>query len=267
MKKKVISFLIMFLILMQAGVVFGANSFNSRFVADKTALKPGDEIKAELSVSDLNMGDTGINTLQAVLNYDKNVFEQVTNSDIKSESNWSTTYNDETGILLSVNFSNGIKTDSKILTITFKVKDTISESTNSEIKLIDITSTEGTILVNSGTKTIKTSVTVANVDNNQKTDKDPEESGNKENNGNKEETSTNTIIPSQTNIVINPTEGKTTTNTATDTAKSEQAKSTEATSPIPQTGVSPMVLVVIALAIVGIGVTYIRYRSLSKDIK
>ena len=203
------------------------NSFKAELSASKTELKPGDEITLTLKVSDINMGDDGINAVEGTIKYDTNVFEAITQSSITSESGWSTTYNGETsnslnGKFLAVNLSAGTKEDTKILTVKFKVKTDVAKTTETQINFVDVTSNDGVDLVNVGTKSVKVKVTV------------PEEPKNEIKNEIK-------------NIEEKPTENK-------------------ATETIPQTGVTPAMFIAISIITVVCVYIGIRYRNM-KDIK
>ena len=108
------------------------------------------------------MGENGINTLEGKINYDTNIFEAITSNSIQSLNNWTTTYNDESSTLngkfLAVNLSNGIKESTQIFKVTFKVKSDISETKETQIDFEDITSNNGTDLVNVGTKSVKLTI-------------------------------------------------------------------------------------------------------------
>ena len=216
------------LTIMCAGYVTAqTHTFKAELSASSTSLKPGDEITLTLKVSDINMGDDGINAVEGTIKYDTNVFEAITQSSITSESGWSTTYNGETsnslnGKFLAVNLSAGTKEDTKILTVKLKVKQDVAKTTETQIDFVDVTSNDGVDLVNVGTKSVKLKVTV------------PEEPKNE-------------IKNEVKNIEVKPTENK-------------------ATGTIPQTGVTPAMFItisVIAIVCVYIG---IRYKSM-RDVK
>ena len=230
MKKKILVNLLLVIMLgvMLASTVNAAtNSFKAELSASSTSLKPGDEITLTLKVSDIKMGDDGINAVEGTIKYDTNIFEAITQSSITTESGWSTTYNGETsnslnGKFLAVNLSAGTKEDTKILTVKFKVKQDVAKTTETQINFVDVTSNDGVDLVNVGTKSVKLKVTV------------PEEPKNE-------------IKNEVKNIEVKPTENK-------------------ATGTIPQTGVTPAMFItisVIAIVCVYIG---IRYRSM-RDVK
>ena len=76
-------------------------------------------------------------------------------------NNWTTTYNDENGKLngkfLAVNLSVGVKENTQIFAVKLKVKKDIKK-TSTKINFKDLTSNDGTNLVNVGTKTVELTV-------------------------------------------------------------------------------------------------------------
>lgn len=180
MKKKIIGMLIIILIIMIGTSVQAVdNTFKASVNPTSKVLKSGEEIEITISVSDINMGDNGINTLEGTIEYDKNIFETVTSNNIKSLNNWTTTFNDENSTLngkfLAVNLASGIKEDMNIFSVKLKVKSNATNGTT-QIKFKDITSNNSIDLINVGTKavdiTIKSNQTVAgnnNTNNSNKT--------------------------------------------------------------------------------------------------
>lgn len=158
MKKKVIGMLIIILIIMIGTSVQAVdNTFKASVSPTSKVLKPGEEIEITISVSDINMGTNGINTLEGTIEYDKNIFETVVSNNIKSLNNWTTTFNDENSTLngkfLAVNLASGIKEDMNIFSVKFKVKSNATSGTT-QIKFKDITSNNSIDLINVGTKTV-----------------------------------------------------------------------------------------------------------------
>ena len=160
---KIRKIIIIFMIIVAWLTIVKATSesyFNVKLQADKTYIKQSErEIVITLNVSDINMGQNGINTLEGTINYDTSIFEEITNSSIQELNNWSVTYNDESSTLngkfLAVNLSSGITEDMGIFTVAFKIRDDIEEVKNTKIEFKDITSNDGTNLINIGTKSIE----------------------------------------------------------------------------------------------------------------
>ena len=236
MKKSLVVILILALVLIPASLVFaeGEHTFNATMLVDGASEKtidPGDEITISFDISNIDMGEHGINTVEATLDYDPDSFEAVSSSDISSASNWSTTFNSANGKLLCVNFSGGIKDDTDLFTLSMKAKTTLTATAASEIKLVDVTSNDGDSLISVGTKRVGVTIDVP-----------------------VQEQPTNEIVDNSIN-----------TNVEEETPVTPE--STQAPMPIPQTGISPVVVIVIAVSLGLIVITCVRYKVISKDVK
>ena len=163
---KILMILILTIIILGVNVHAAENTFKASVTPGTVTLKPGEEITVSVDVSDINMGENGINALEGTIKYDSNIFESVKAVDVQSFNNWSTTYNDETsslnGKFLAVNLTAGVKEDMKILSVKFKVKLDIKETTTTQIDFKDLTSNDGENLVNVGTKSVKLTINVEN---------------------------------------------------------------------------------------------------------
>lgn len=161
--KKIIKLIAMFMIIANTiSQANNSNTFKAKIIPTSKEIKAGNKITITLSIYDIKMGDYGINTLEGIIEYDKEIFETVKSTDIQSKNNWSTTYNDENSILngkfLSANLTSGVKEDTEIFTVTLKVHSYITESINTKITFKDITSNNGTNLINAGTETIEVKI-------------------------------------------------------------------------------------------------------------
>lgn len=171
MKKVVKSlFITAILLVFLLPVTVKADSFNLNVKANKTSLKPGDTVEINLNLSNINAGELGINTLEAVLEYDSNVFEEVTQSSFSSLNNWSITYNNEDteykGKFLAVIVVAGVKENQDIGKITLKVKSG-AKDTNTTVKIKNITSNNGKQLIKENDKQV--TFKVGNSNNNTQT--------------------------------------------------------------------------------------------------
>lgn len=216
------------------------NTFKAGVTANVATLKPGEEVTVTVGVLDINMGENGINTLEGKIKYDTNIFEEITSSSIQSLNNWTTTYNDESSTLngkfLAVNLSSGIKENTQIFSVKFKVKSDVKDSKDTTIEFQEITSNDGTDLVNVGTKSVTIKInggTSENQNTNQNT-----AGGNTINNGNTNTTNKNTSIVDKT----------------------------QSTTKLPNTGKSIVLMVALVGVIIAVVVLAIKNRTM-KDIK
>ena len=134
-----------------------ASSFTFNAVSDKTIVKTGEEITITLSVSNIDLGDNGMQVLEGLLKYDKDVFETVTSSNMEGLNNWGVTYNDENtnlnGKFLVMTLSSGLKDAQSIAKIKLKVKEN-APSKIANIFIENVTANDGTNLVKASDKTI-----------------------------------------------------------------------------------------------------------------
>ena len=153
MKKIIISLILTSLILLSC--ICYASTYKFTALADKTTVKPGDEILISLKVSDINAGSDGINVVETTLVYDKNVFDSF---NFISKNDWKHTYNSNAGErfgkLLYTKMITGVTKDEEIGVLKFKLKDELNIS-ETEIKLLQVTSNDGYELMNDGDKIIK----------------------------------------------------------------------------------------------------------------
>ena len=137
-----------------------ASSFNFNTSASASTLKPGDTVVISLNISNIDVGESGINTIEAVLEYDENVFEPVLPTNFAGLNNWSITYNNEEGEnkgkFVAVIVQEGVTEDQAIGNLTLKVKYEVEDqSTNVTFKNIktndgenEITNTDKIVTLN-----------------------------------------------------------------------------------------------------------------------
>lgn len=150
--KKIISTLIILAIAisMLANTVQAA-SF--RFIAtpNQTTVAKGGTVQISLKIADINAGELGINTVESMLNYDKEFFENIK---IDSKNNWSITYNEGTGKLLAVLVTTGVSTNQEIGTITLKIKENPSTKTG-KINFTEVSSNDGKNIIPTENQTVE----------------------------------------------------------------------------------------------------------------
>lgn len=201
-----------------------------------TKLNEGEEITITLELSNIKMGQDGINTFGGKLEYDENVFEKITSDDISSQNNWSIAYNDEEtakkGTFLAT-INTGTSKNQVIGIIKLKVKTNL-KSQDTEIKFTSLSSVaEDTVKLDD--QTLKFSVTGTVVPDDDKKDDD------------KNNTVENTIVIGNVTNDIEVVE-----NTIT-------VDNTQSNTKLPQTGELDVAIAVLALALIAV-VSYIQIK-------
>lgn len=124
-----------------------ASSFNFTLNASTNSLKPGDTVNVGLGISNIDVGESGINTIEAVLEYDENVFEPVLSNSFAGLNNWSITYNGEEGEnkgkIVAVIVQEGVKEEQLIGNLTLKVKEGVGDQTT-KVTFKNIKTNDGT---------------------------------------------------------------------------------------------------------------------------
>lgn len=211
-----------------------------------TKLNEGEEITITLELSDIKMGQDGINTFGGKLEYDENVFEKVTSDDISSQNNGSIAYNDEEtakkGTFLAT-INTGTSKNQVIGIIKLKVKTNL-KSQDTEIKFTSLSSVaEDTVKLDD--QTLKFSVTGTVVTDDDKKDDDKKDDDNKKDD--KNNTVENTIVIGNVTNDIEVVE-----NTIT-------VDNTQSNTKLPQTGELDVAIAVLALALIAV-VSYIQIK-------
>lgn len=238
--------------------IVNAMSWKFQVSADKTEARPGDNVYVSMKISDIDMGDLGINAIESILEYDDNVFETVTRDDIKTQNNWTITYNQEAGpkegnFLIS-NIISGIKTNQDVGIITFKIREDVGPQ-ETVIRFKDVKSNDGSNLVKEDDKEIRIKI----LENEELPQTKPSE--------------TPSVVPSpmpSATTTPKPTEtGKLIVPEVTNNGNGNNANGQVVNSPknelpsvIPQTGIGTGLIAIIIIAVVNAGIILIRYKKI-----
>ena len=137
MEKKLVLISMVFMLLLSVSIASFAAEGNLTATltatADKQNLKAGEEVLITLSLKNIsNLTGNGITNITTTIKYDTNIFEEITDGDITSSLLKIYNDNDSTHEL-SFTTSNGIKEDTELAIIKFKVKESVS-NTSTTIK-------------------------------------------------------------------------------------------------------------------------------------
>ncbi len=120
----------------------GGNYSVGMSLTSNSKLKAGDIVKVNVNLTSISAGD-GIDTIAGELNFDTNVFETPTASDFTSTTSWTPTYAASTKMITLMK-NEKVKAGETVVTISLKVKDTISV-TSAKVSLRDIVVSGGTV--------------------------------------------------------------------------------------------------------------------------
>lgn len=159
-----------------------ASDFSFKAEADKIEVEPGEEVIIEMKISDINMGEHGINTVEGNLEYDENFFSSM---ELVNENDWEITYNNENGErkgkFLTAKMTEGVKEEECVGKIKVKVREDIKQG-EGQVKIKTIQSNDGEELVDEGERIINVKI--------KKADEEPNlpSNGNEENKNEEDKT-------------------------------------------------------------------------------
>lgn len=232
--KRVIALIVLLAIIFVSGVVNAASV--SMSLASDSKLVAGDTVIVTLKISSIDAGD-GVDAIVGTLNYDKNVFDQVTDENFEGLNRWNIqTYNDETGIFTATR-SSKVNMASDVLKVTLKAKAAVTvNSTSIEVK--ELTASGGAVDMG-GTGDIKVNNVSVTVNKASQIRPNPDDKTNQQQGG---QENTEKPVNKQSPIV-----------------NSNNTPSTK----LPQTGEEyGIVLGIAVVAIVSI-IAYVRYRNVN----
>lgn len=124
LKNKV--FLALLLLIITLSFTQKVNAFSTTMsLATTSELKPGSVVEVTLKILNIDAGD-GIDAVVATLDYDRNIFDEVTEDNIEALNKWKVGgYNDESGEF-TLQKSSKVNTASDVLTISLRVKDNVN---------------------------------------------------------------------------------------------------------------------------------------------
>ena len=283
--KFIISTLIMVVLIALSTSSFAATgSLTVSFVPDVSKAISDKEVSVTLSFIDFNNVDANLPmAAQANLQYDSSVFSGAT---IEGLNGWSATLNSENKILIESSLSSN-PTEGAVAIVKLTIKDNVTTfNTNITINSLDITNTDGmsdeesNIDISNMSLTARATVSSTGEGSDEEepdietpsedtsTD-EPAEVPDNNNDNNNDEINQSENNNEDNNEQETPNEPQNTNETTTDGVKEPEANSigqvgdlTVAKDPIPQTGVSYIVLGVIALVVVVGTIAFLRYKNM-----
>ena len=245
-----------------------ALSFTASMEADKTKATAGSEIIITVKVSNLDVGENGINSFSAYLSYNKDVFETLTDSSIDGLNGWMSVYAPASG---KITLEKGlfVKADEEIMQISLKLKSDLANGTQGDVKLSQIVASNGTDEISASI--ISTTITVGDASvidiPGEGGTQDPPVITPENKVTNTITPTTNTITPT-TNTITPPTNtikpANNTTNTQTNNTANAIANETTGTD-IPYTGSDSNALSKIIIGVIFIALAiYIKIEKMKE---
>lgn len=285
MKKKVLSILFIFVILISAlKINVNAESGWQITLIPQSSVEPGKEIKIELKLSNITTND-GIGAYQTTLTYNSDIFSY---SSVDGNGTWEkpTVNTDTKGIIkLVATTSDGecVKKDDTMAILTFKVNSNTAEG-KYEIGLNNTEVSDGNQTLN--VQEYKTNIIVKkasenntdktddnkNSTTNNTTDKNNTNNSNNATDKNNTNTSNNATDKSNTSTSNNVSDKNNTNKSNTTTNKNNNVTTTNTTNVktkdnntkvlnnYPYSGVEKIVIPIISVAVVVIVLSYFKYR-------
>ena len=283
MKKaqKHIAMLIILTILLSIAGISHATGDVTMQLTSNSKLEEGKTVEVSLAITSINAGE-GIDTVTAQLNYNQEIFEPVTEESFTGLNHWNfIMYNEDDGAFI-LSKSSKVDSNSEVLKVELKVKENITVD-KAEVSISNI-------VVSGGDEDIDVDMVSVTIEVPEPTKPTPEEpdTNTEAPDTNTEIPDTNTEIPGtnteepapSTNTQKPTPSEKPKTNTQTPTSNGSVKTNTDKTQTIaqqdnskssgtiPQTGTAEDIIFFTIFAAMVIGVvSYIRYRSVSKDIK
>ena len=125
---------------------------------DVTELYPGDEFEVELSLNDVATIENGLIAIGGQLEYDANVLEKIS---IGAEnSQWNPITINETTFKFVTDAEELVTEDGKVLSIKFRVKDTITEPTSTNVVIKNIEASNGIIDIYANDATLEADIKI-----------------------------------------------------------------------------------------------------------
>lgn len=158
MKRKICLILfIMILIMSVLAIDVSALSFTASMTPSNTKIQEATEFTVTVKVSNLDVGDNGINSFSAYLSYANDVFETLSDSSVEGLNGWIAAYAPGTG-KITLQKSSFVKSDEEIMQITLKTKSGIAENTKGAISLSNINASNSATEITASN--ISTTITV-----------------------------------------------------------------------------------------------------------
>lgn len=221
--------------------IASAMSFTATMTPSSTNVEASTEFTVSIKVSNLDVGDNGINTLSGTLKYDTSVFETISDSSIDGLNSWSPTFNSENN-KITLTKTTFVKNEESVFQITFKTKSGVKDGKTGKIDFTSIKASNSESEITASD--ISTTITIGNPD-------------------------TNTANTTNTNTKNNlTTNSKSNTNTNTNPVVDSFVNSVNTVGDdIPHTGAEDTLVVLILAVVIASIVFYVKFEKVSNQLR
>jgi hypothetical protein len=153
----------MILIISILTVSVSALSFTTSMTASNQKVTAATEVVVTVKISNLDVGDNGLNSFTANLYYDSDVFESLTDSSVEGLNGWKAAYSSGTG-KMTLQKSSFVKSDEEIVQISLKTKSGLSDNTQGEVKLSQIIASNSVDEISANS--VSTTITISSASTN-----------------------------------------------------------------------------------------------------
>ena len=253
MEKKFLKItIITILLICVCATIVNAYSFTATMTPSSTTVAESKEFSVQIKVSNLDVGNNGINSLSGYFKYDESVFETINESSIEGLNHWAYTYNSENG-KITLTKTTFVKEEEAVFQVTLKTKAGTSGK-------------EGTINFNNimasnsaqeiSASDISITIVVGEEDANVANTTTANATGN-----------AISISINPANNTVNNTVENTTNNTTNNSVVSSYVNNSSSNSDIPYTGVEDTIVYIIGAVIALAVIFYIKFEKINKDMK
>jgi len=282
MKNKIISIiLIMVLSIFLMVQIVNAASLTVTMKPSNSTVPEATEFTVKVSVSNLDVGDNGINSLSGKLTYDSDIFESISESNIEGLNKWSAEYDEATGTI-KLTKNTFVKTSQEVFQMVFKTKSDVADKSGA-ISFSDIVALNSEEEISA--TDISVSISVSEGSSSDSSNDSSNKTSNKTSNSSSNDSSNNTVsivANSSSNNTSNNSSNSSSNNTSNNTSSSNTNSTyssnnnvvsnstytnTTSEDDMPKTGVSDTLVSLMLVGIVVALVFYIKIEKINKDFK
>lgn len=257
-------FLILMLLVVMLSYTQIVNAFSTTMSLTTTSqIKPGGVVEVTLKITNIDAGD-GIDAVVATVEYDKNIFDEITEDNIETLNKWKVgAYNEDSGEFTLLK-SSKVKTPSDVLKISFRAKESANVD-KATIKIKNISASGGAVEFG-GTGDIQIQEVSVSIPKATGTEKPPvvNEVVNEVTNEVVEDPVVNNIVNNEvTNQVTNTTKTNTLNSNLTNTTKTN-TNNGGTTGRLPQTGenIATYIAGISIVTVIAI-IAFVKYRNIN----